>query len=84
MKPEPCPRCGGKTEYTNSRDLDVLQSYMQCTVCTLTTFAVESMAFMMLLNLDAESTLMKYNAWCATLPTQYCEERWEVKNEKIS
>lgn len=52
--------------------------------CDLNTFRVETTAFVMLPNLDYETTKLKYNAWCETKPTRYCEEEWvhymEVKD----
>lgn len=74
----PCPRCGcSKIEWTNSRDLNILQQSVYCTNCELSTFRVETMAFINLKNLDYESSLLKYNSWVKTNPKRYCEEVWE-------
>lgn len=74
----PCPRCGGEVEWTNSRDLELLSSYMRCFNCDLGTFNVDTCAFVSLPDLDYETTLMKYNAWCKTNPTKYFDESWEL------
>lgn len=74
----PCPRCGSTdVEWTNSRDLDILTSCVSCNGCDLNTFHVDTMAFLMLDNMDYESSLMKYNAWVKTNPKRYYEEDWE-------
>ena len=74
----PCPRCKSQlVEWTNSRDLDVLWQGVYCNGCELHTFNVETTAFIMLENLDYETTLMKYNAWVKTNPTTYGEENWD-------
>jgi len=76
---EDCPRCGySGVEWTNSRDLELLTSYLQCQGCDLQTFCVDTCAFTMLPNLDYESSVMKYNAWVNTKPTTYFDEEWEV------
>lgn len=77
----PCPRCNGEVEWTNSRDLNILNSHMHCSDCELTTFNIETVLFTklgVLPNKDYETTLMKYNTWCCTNPTSYGEENWEV------
>ena len=71
---EPCPKCSGCVEYTSSRDRGILSSYIRCDNCDLMFFLVETTAFQRLPNLDYETTLMKYNAWCKTSPTSYCDE----------
>ena len=74
----PCPRCGSDdVEWTNTRDLNVLTSCVECNDCELITFNVESMAFDKLPNLDYETTVIKYNAWVKTNPKQYLQEIWE-------
>lgn len=72
----PCPKCKGPVDWTNSRDLDVLSSYICCDNCDLIFFQVESMAFDRLPNLDYETTVMKYNSWCETNPKGYREDHW--------
>lgn len=72
----PCPKCGGLVEWTNNRDLDVLSSYIGCDNCDLMFFQVETMAFDRLPNLDYETTVMKYNAWCKTQPKGYRDDFW--------
>jgi hypothetical protein len=69
-----CVRCYAPMEWTNSRDLNIITSYLGCTECDLNVFHVETIAFMSLPNLDYESAVTKYNAWCATNPTRYGEE----------
>jgi len=74
----PCPRCGSEyVSWTNSRDLDVLCQEVYCECCGLTTFNIETCAFMNLPNKDYETTLMKYNAWVNTNPTNYGEDSWD-------
>lgn len=75
---KPCPKCGGEVEWTNSRDLNILGSYMKCGDCDMNMFHVETVIFLDidLPDLDYETTLLKYNAWCDTNPTQYCEDNW--------
>jgi len=76
-KLKPCPKCGGPVEHSSSRDLNIYQSYIECENCDLYFFQTESIAFLNLPNLDYESMVMKYNAWCETNPKQYCEDFWE-------
>jgi len=75
-KLEPCPKCGGDVLWDNCRDLDVLLSMIHCDNCDLSFFQVETAAFIKLPNLDYETTVMKYNAWCKTKPTRYFEDTW--------
>lgn len=73
----PCPRCGSaEVTWSNSRDLDIRRSYIECECCGLHTFHVDTLAFVSLPDLDYDSTLMKYNAWVKTNPKQYFEEQW--------
>ena len=75
----PCPRCGGEVEYWTSRDINILNQSIFCEGCGLDTFCVDSVLFLdigVLPNLDYETTVMKYNAWCKTKPNRYCEEYW--------
>jgi hypothetical protein len=68
----PCPRCQGtKVGWTNSRDICVLHQEVYCPDCELSTFAVETLAFENLPNLDYETSVMKYNAWVLTKPVGY-------------
>lgn len=78
MKDEllPCPACGNEVEWTNSRDRDLLTSRIQCTCCELSCFHVDSLAFVSLVSLDYETTLLKYNAWCLTKPKSYSDHTW--------
>ena len=79
----PCPKCGSEVEWTNSRDLNVLSSYIQCEgeSCGLQVFASDSMAFP---SWDEEKeciaeyelSVSRYCKWAATLPEQYCDEFW--------
>lgn len=76
----PCPRCGGEVEWTNSRDREILSSYMQCSKCDLSTFRIESMTFVF----DSEEiscmaydlSAVRYNMWCLPEPTCYEDESW--------
>lgn len=77
----PCPRCGSGVEWSCCRDLNIRQSYINCPNCDLITFSVESMAFTNHKNLDYETSKMKYNAWVATNPVQYCEEFWDGESK---
>lgn len=73
----PCPRCGSDyVEWTNCRDLNILNQSAYCHECDLSTFHVDTTAFNILPNLDYETTLKKYNAWVKTNPTSYGEEDW--------
>ena len=75
----PCPSCGGEVEWSNSRCLNILESKIQCSNCDLSFFHVEDVvlsSFEELPNLDYETTLLKYNAWCATNPKYYGEHKW--------
>lgn len=74
---ERCPNCDGEVEWSNCRDLDIQTSFIECTVCQLRTFHVDSMAFINLPNVDYISTALKYNAWCKTNPKFYGEERFD-------
>lgn len=75
---ESCPRCkSDAVEWTNSRDLDVLTSHAYCTNCELSTFNVETSAFVHLPSLDYETTVMKYNKWAKTNPKSWHEDNWE-------
>ena len=40
---KPCPRCKGEVEWTNSRDLDILTSRVECTQCELSVFHVDTL-----------------------------------------
>lgn len=76
----PCPQCKSENvEWTNSRDLDILSSYIRCDDCGLTTFNVDTMCFIDLPNLDYETTVLKYNAWVMTSPICYHEDNWGSK-----
>lgn len=78
----PCPRCKGcNVEWTNSRDIDLLYQEVHCPDCELSTFPIETLAFIDLPNLDYETSVMKYNAWVLTDPTSYygaAGSEWEV------
>lgn len=72
-----CPRCNNNNvEWTNSRDRDILTSWVDCPDCELHTFHTDSIAFNMLPNLDYKSALLKYNAWVDTSPKLYEDEDW--------
>jgi Zn finger protein HypA/HybF involved in hydrogenase expression len=74
----PCPRCGSvSVEWTNSRDLDILNQWVCCDNCDLHTFHVNTMAFLALEDMDYQSSLMKYNAWVKTNPKRYYDEEWK-------
>jgi len=73
----PCPACGNEVEWTNSRDIDILTSRIACTCCELSCFHVDTRAFVTLLNLDYETTRLKYNTWCLTSPKYYGDYSWE-------
>jgi hypothetical protein len=85
----PCPRCGAPVEWTNSRDRNVLESYITCTnttvdelegydePCDEVYFLVETLAFKNLPDKDYESACMKYRAWCATNPKGYRNNEWQ-------
>ena len=75
----PCPRCNGEVEWTNTRDLNMLDNFMMCSDCDLMTFSIKEpmlTPFLKLPNLDYQTTVMKYNAWCATNPKVYDDEEW--------
>ena len=73
-----CPRCeSDAVEWTNSRDLDVLTSYVHCVDCGLNTFHVETSAFTSLPNMDYKTSLMKYNSWIKTNPKLWHEDEWD-------
>jgi len=73
----PCPRCGSEyVEWTNCRDLNILNQYVYCNSCELSTFHIDTLAFTLIPNSDYATTLMKYNVWVGTNPTEYGEEDW--------
>ena len=77
---KPCPRCCcTEVEWTNSRDLDILTSYVQCLRCDLQTFHVDSLAFLYTETTDYENAVKKYNSWVDTDPTRYADEDWGCK-----
>lgn len=76
----PCPRCGSKyVEISTSRDLNVLDTYVHCMSCDLSTFNVESIAFVTN-RFDSGELRFKYNRWVETNPTRYRDEYWEENN----
>ena len=74
---EPCPCCGGEVVLTTSRDINVFETYIECSDCDSIFFECHTLAKLeMPASLEEEKLCYKlvsmtYNRFCKTNPTNY-------------